>query len=106
LFHIIPHCSGTGQVFQVFHSVPPLWSTVEHLPLLQMRVLARHEEETDVEVHMELQSKGDIHTAASLGPSKPIQAPQVHPFNMAHKSAPIHSTLDEMQAALALRTGG
>src|SRR6266404_143603 len=36
LFHTVPHCSGTGQVFQVFHSVPPLWSTVEHLPLLQM----------------------------------------------------------------------
>src|SRR6266404_7639094 len=35
-FHTIPHCSGTGQVFQAFHSVPPLWSTVEHLPLLQM----------------------------------------------------------------------
>src|SRR5882762_5600811 len=35
-FHTIPHCSGMGQVFQVFHSVPPLWSTVEHLPLLQM----------------------------------------------------------------------
>ncbi len=26
-FHTVPHCSGTGQVFQVFHSVPPLWST-------------------------------------------------------------------------------
>src|SRR6267378_6067505 len=36
-FHTIPHCSGTGQVFQAFHSVPPLRSTVEHLPLLQMR---------------------------------------------------------------------
>src|SRR6267378_101528 len=35
-FHTIPHCSGTGQVFQAFHSVPPLRSTVEHLPLLQM----------------------------------------------------------------------
>src|SRR6266404_8050305 len=35
-FHTIPHCSGTGQVFQAFHSVPPLQSTVEHLPLLQM----------------------------------------------------------------------
>src|SRR6266404_8844628 len=35
-FHTIPHCSGMGQVFQAFHSVPPLRSTVEHLPLLQM----------------------------------------------------------------------
>src|SRR6266404_170189 len=38
-FHTIPHCSGTGQVFQAFHSVPPLRSTVEHLPLLQMGVV-------------------------------------------------------------------
>src|SRR5882757_6391542 len=38
-FHTIPHCSGTGQVFQAFHSVPPLRSTVEHLPLLQMLVI-------------------------------------------------------------------
>src|SRR6266404_8236242 len=37
-FHTIPHCSGTGQVFQAFHSVPPLRSTVEHLPLLQMQL--------------------------------------------------------------------
>src|SRR5882762_7950058 len=38
-FHTIPHCSGTGQVFQAFHSVPPLRSTVEHLPLLQMHCI-------------------------------------------------------------------
>src|SRR6266404_7295124 len=31
-----------GQVFQVFHSVPPLWSTVEHLPLLQMLSFVLH----------------------------------------------------------------
>src|SRR6266404_7844361 len=35
-FHSVPHCSGMGQVFQVFHSVPLLQSTVEHLSGLQM----------------------------------------------------------------------
>jgi len=82
-------------------------STMKQAPHISAgpRVLARHEEEMDIEVHVELQSRGGLHTAASLGPSKPIQAPQVRPFDLAHKSAPIHSTLDKTQAALAQRTG-